>query len=122
MNYYDDIFFNLSYLLRSHRIRPPKFLNKNFSVDNLKKWPSVFSNEDYKKAMEDGSVETNPPTDEKAPVLNDKGEWIEPSTGKVIDPMTGKYKDTIFGVNKWLAIGIGVAGVVGLYYIFKSKK
>ena len=51
MNYYDDIFFNLSYLLRSHRIRPPKFLNKNFSVDNLKKWPSVFSNEDYKKAI-----------------------------------------------------------------------
>lgn len=78
--------------------------------------------EDYKKAIEDGSVEANPPTEEKAPILNDKGEWIEPSTGKVIDPMTGKYKDTIFGVNKWLAIGIGVAGVVGLYYIFKSKK
>jgi hypothetical protein len=78
--------------------------------------------EDYKKGMEDGSVESNPPTEEKAPILNDKGEWIEPSTGKVIDPMTGKYKDTIFGINKWLAIGIGVAGVVGLYYIFKSKK
>jgi hypothetical protein len=78
--------------------------------------------EDYKKGMEDGSVESNPPTEEKAPILNDKGEWIEPSTGKVIDPMTGKYKDTIFGVNKWLAIGIGVAGVVGLYYIFKAKK
>jgi hypothetical protein len=78
--------------------------------------------EDYKRAMEDGTIETNPPVDTKAPVLNDKGEWVEPTTGKVIDPITGKYKDTIFGVNKWLAIGIGVAGVVGLYYIFKGKK
>jgi len=78
--------------------------------------------EDYKRGMEDGSVEANPPTETDAPVLNDKGDWIEPSTGKVIDPITGKYKDTIFGINKWLAIGIGVAGVVGLYYIFKSKK
>ena len=72
--------------------------------------------------MEDGTIETNPSAGDKAPVLNDKGEWIEPSTGRVIDPITGKYKDTIFGVNKWLAIGIGVAGLVGLYYIFKSKK
>ena len=78
--------------------------------------------EDYKKGMEDGSVESNPPTEPDAPVLNDKGDWVEPSTGKVVDPITGKYKDTIFGLNKWLAIGIGVAGVVGLYYIFKAKK
>jgi len=78
--------------------------------------------EDYKRALEDGTIETNPSAGDKAPVLNDKGEWVEPSTGKVIDPITGKYKDTIFGVNKWLAIGIGVAGVVGLYYIFKGKK
>lgn len=78
--------------------------------------------DDYKKAMEDETIETNPSAGDKAPVLNDKGEWTEPSTGKVIDPITGKYKDTIFGVNKWLAIGIGVAGLVGLYYIFKSKK
>lgn len=78
--------------------------------------------DDYKQAMQDGTIETNPQVDAKAPVLNDKGEWTEPSTGKVIDPITGKYKDTIFGLNKWLAIGIGVAGVVGLYYIFKGKK
>jgi hypothetical protein len=78
--------------------------------------------EDYKNAINDGTIETNPSAGDKAPVLNDKGEWIEPSTGKVIDPITGKYKDTIFGLNKWLAIGIGVAGVVGLYYIFKGKK
>lgn len=77
---------------------------------------------DYQNALNDGTIETNPPLDEKAPVLNEKGEWTEPSTGKVIDPVTGKYKDTIFGVNKWLAIGIGVAGVLGLYYIFKGKK
>jgi hypothetical protein len=77
---------------------------------------------DYQNALNDGTVETNPPTDANAPVLNEKDEWIEPSTGKVIDPITGKYKDTILGVNKWLAIGIGVAGVVGLYYIFKGKK
>jgi hypothetical protein len=78
--------------------------------------------DDYKKALEDGTIETNPTAGDKAPVLNEKGEWVEPSTGKVIDPITGKYKDTIFGLNKWLAIGIGVAGVVGLYYIFKGKK
>lgn len=78
--------------------------------------------EDYKNALADGTIESNPVTDPKAPVLNDKGEWTEPSTGKVIDPITGKYKDTIFGLNKWVAIGIGVAGVVGLYYIFKGKK
>ena len=78
--------------------------------------------DDYKNALADGTIESNPVTDPKAPVLNDKGEWTEPSTGKVIDPITGKYKDTIFGLNKWVAIGIGVAGVVGLYYIFKSKK
>ena len=78
--------------------------------------------EDYKQALADGTIEGSPVTDPKAPVLNDKGEWTEPSTGKVIDPITGKYKDTIFGINKWLAIGIGVAGVVGLYYIFKGKK
>jgi hypothetical protein len=78
--------------------------------------------DDYKRAMEDGTIETTPSAGDKAPVLNDKGEWVEPITGKVIDPVTGKYKDTIFGVNKWLAIGIGVAGVVALYYIFKEKK
>jgi len=78
--------------------------------------------DDYKRALEDGTIETTPSAGDKAPVLNDKGEWVEPTTGKVIDPITGKYKDTIFGVNKWLAIGIGVAGVVGLYYIFKGKK
>ena len=78
--------------------------------------------EEYKQGLADGSVESNPPIDPNAPVLNDKGDWIEPSTGKTIDPITGKYKDTIFGLNKWLAIGIGVAGVVGLYYIFKAKK
>ncbi len=77
---------------------------------------------DYQNALNDGTVETNPITDANSPILNEKGEWIEPSTGKVIDPITGKYKDNILGMNKWLAIGIGVAGVVGLYYIFKGKK
>lgn len=77
---------------------------------------------DYQNALNDGTIETSPTLDGKAPVLNDKGDWIEASTGKVVDPMTGKYKDEIFGINKWLAIGIGVVGVVGLYYIFKGKK
>ena len=78
--------------------------------------------QDYKTALVDGTIETNPTTDPKAPVLNEKGEWVEPSTGKVVDPVTGKYKDTILGINKWLAIGIGVAGLFGLYYILKSEK
>lgn len=54
--------------------------------------------------------------------MNDNGEWIDAKTGKVIDPLTGKEKDTIFGLNKWLAIGIGVAGLLGLYYVLKVKK
>jgi len=78
--------------------------------------------EDYKRAMQDGTIEDSPVVDAKAPVLNEKGEWIEPSTGKEIDPITGKYKDTIFGINKWLAIGIGIVGVAGIYYIVKGKK
>lgn len=78
--------------------------------------------QDYKTAIVDGTIETNPATDPKAPVLNDKGEWVEPSTGRSVDPVTGKYKDTILGMNKWLAIGIGVAGLFGLYYILKSEK
>ena len=78
--------------------------------------------EDYKNAMQDGTIEITPSAGDKAPVLNDNGEWIEPSTGKAIDPLTGKYKDTIFGLNKWLAIGIGVAGVLGIFYVLKSKK
>jgi hypothetical protein len=78
--------------------------------------------QDYKNALADGTVETNPETDENAPVLNEKGEWIEPSTGKAIDPITGKYKDTIFGVNKWVVIGVGALAVFGLYYVLKGKK
>lgn len=77
---------------------------------------------DYKDGLQDGSVEDKPETDPDAPVLNDKGEWVEPSTGKQIDPITGKYKDEIFGMNKWLAIGIGVAGIIGIYYLVKGKK
>jgi hypothetical protein len=78
--------------------------------------------EDYKMAMQDGTIEDSPVVDPKAPVLNEKGEWTEPSTGKVIDPITGKYKDEIFGINKWLAIGIGIVGLAGIYYIVKGKK
>lgn len=77
---------------------------------------------DYKKALLDGDVETNPQEDVNAPKLNDNGEWIDAKTGKVIDPITGKEKDTILGLNKWLAIGIGVAGLLGLYYLLKTKK
>lgn len=77
---------------------------------------------DFQESLNDGTVQTNPPVDEKAPVLNDKGEWTEKSTGRVIDPSTGKYKDTIFGVNKWLAIGIGVVALAGLYLVLKPKK
>jgi hypothetical protein len=78
--------------------------------------------ESFKEGLKDGSVESNPPTDPNAPALNEKGEWIEPSTGRPIDPVTGKYKDTIFGLNKWVAIGIGLVGVVGIIYILKGKK
>lgn len=78
--------------------------------------------DDYKKALLDGDVETNPKEDVNAPKLNDNGEWIDAKTGKVVNPITGVEKDTIFGLNKWLAIGIGVTGILGLYYLLKTKK
>ena len=78
--------------------------------------------EDFKEALKDGTIDDVPQADPKAPVLNDKGEWVEPSTGRPIDPITGKYKDTIFGLNKWVALGIGIVGVVGIYYLVKGKK
>lgn len=78
--------------------------------------------EEFRVGMADGSVEMNPPVEPDAPKLNEKGEWVEPSTGRPIDPVTGKYKDTIFGINKWVAIGIGVVGLVAVYYVVKGKK
>lgn len=75
---------------------------------------------DFQQALNDGSLNT-PPIDPNAPVLNTKGEWIDPKTGEKIDPKTGKKDDRIFGLNKYLALGIGVAGIVALYYIFKGK-
>lgn len=75
---------------------------------------------DYAQGLNDGSVE-NPPLDPNAPALNTKGEWIDPKTGEKVNPQTGEKDDRIFGVNKYLALGIGVAGVVALYYLFKGK-
>ena len=75
---------------------------------------------DYAQGLNDGSLNT-PPIDPNAPTLNTKGEWIDPKTGEKVDPSTGKKDDRIFGLNKYLALGIGVAGVVALYYIFKGK-
>ena len=74
----------------------------------------------FQQGLNDGSVE-NPPLDPNAPALNTKGEWIDPKTGEKVNPQTGKLDDRIFGVNKYLVFGIGVAGVVALYYLFKRK-
>jgi hypothetical protein len=74
----------------------------------------------FQQGLNDGSVE-NPPLDPNAPAINQKGEWIDPKTGEKINPQTGKLDDRIFGLNKYLALGIGVAGVVALYYLFKRK-
>jgi len=75
---------------------------------------------DFQQGLNDGSVST-PPLDPNTPTINTKGEWIDPKTGEKINPQTGKKDDRIFGINKYLALGIGVAGVVALYYIFKGK-
>ena len=64
----------------------------------------------------------DPTPDPNTPQIDEKtGKWIEPSTGKEIDPLTGKYKDTIFGLNKWVAIGLGVGALAGIYYLTKKK-
>ena len=46
---------------------------------------------------------------------------LESEINGLVNPQTGKLDDRIFGVNKYLALGIGVAGVVALYYLFKRK-
>jgi hypothetical protein len=74
----------------------------------------------FQQGLNDGTVE-NPPLDPNAPALNTKGEWIDPKTGEKINPETGKLDDRIFGINKYLAIGIGITGVVALFYLFKKK-
>lgn len=77
--------------------------------------------DDFKTGLEEGAVE-NPEIPENSPTVNEKGEWIEQSTGKVIDPVTGKYKDNILGMNKWVAIGLGVVALAGVIYLIKGKK
>jgi hypothetical protein len=74
----------------------------------------------FQEGLNDGLVE-NPPLDPNAPALNTKGDWIDPKTGEKINPETGKLDDRIFGINKYLAIGIGITGVVALFYLFKKK-
>ena len=74
----------------------------------------------YQQGLNDGNVST-PPLNPNAPAINEKGDWIDPKTGEKINPETGKLDDRIFGINKYLAIGIGITGVVALFYLFKKK-
>jgi hypothetical protein len=77
---------------------------------------------EYQEGLDDGSVDDVPQQEKDMPYLDPTtGKWLDPETKREIDPITGKYKDTILGLNKWLAIGIGVAGLFGLYYITKKK-
>jgi hypothetical protein len=75
---------------------------------------------EFEEALKSGALD-EPPLDLNAPAVNEKGEWIDPKTGEKVNPLTGKKDDRIFGLNKYLAIGIGVAGVVALFYLFKKK-
>jgi hypothetical protein len=77
--------------------------------------------DDFKKGLEEGAVE-NPEIPSNSPEINEKGLWVDPSTGKEIDPLTGKYKDNILGLNKWVVIGIGVVALAGIIYVLKGKK
>lgn len=73
--------------------------------------------QDFKEAMKEGALE-DPKPDPYAPKYDpNSGEWIDPSTGRPIDPVTGEFKDNILGMNKWLAIGIGVALVASVVLI-----
>jgi hypothetical protein len=75
---------------------------------------------EFEEALKSGALD-EPPLDLNAPAVNEKGEWIDPKTGEKVNPLTGKKDDRIFGLNKYLALGIGVAGVVALFYLFKKK-
>lgn len=75
---------------------------------------------DYEDALKNGDLE-NPSQNPNYPTINKNGDWIDPKTGEKINPQTGQKDDRIFGLNKYLALGIGVAGVVALYYLFKGK-
>lgn len=79
--------------------------------------------QEYLDALKDGTIDNIPQQEEYKPHLDPiTGEWKDPKTGKVIDPTTGEFKDDIFGINKWLALSIGVVGVIAIYYLFKKKK
>jgi hypothetical protein len=76
--------------------------------------------EGFKEGLKE--LGNDPTPDPNTPQVDAKtGKWVEPSTGREIDPLTGKYKDTIFGLNKWLAIGLGVGALAGIYYLTKKK-
>lgn len=77
---------------------------------------------DYKESLKSGDVDNIPTQGENTPIVDpNTGDWIDPNTGKKIDPNTGKYDDNILGMNKWVAIGLGVGALVGVYYLTKKK-
>jgi hypothetical protein len=77
--------------------------------------------QDFRNAMNEGALDA-PPPDPNAPKYNpNTGEWVDPSTGKAIDPQTGEFKDNILGMNKWLAIGLGLALVTGVILIARKS-
>ena len=80
----------------------------------VKKDPFLSENIDpnYTDGMRMGNVEDNLPFDPNQPVLNDRGEWVDPNTGRPVDPRTGQQ--TILGMNPYLAIGLGVVVLAGV--------
>lgn len=66
---------------------------------------------EYVDAIKKGAL-SEPDPDSNSPQYDPTiDQWVDPKTGKPIDPNTGEYQDNILGMNKWLAIGLGVAVV-----------
>lgn len=77
----------------------------------------------YADALREGITTNLPEPDPNSPQLDPiSGEWIDPSTGRPIDPLTGEFIDTILGMNKWLALGLGLAVVSAVIIIARRSK
>lgn len=77
--------------------------------------------DEFLRGLDEGAM-IEPEPDPNAPKYDpNTGEWIDPSSGRPIDPQTGEFKDNVLGMNKWLAIGLGVALVTAIVLIVRKS-
>ncbi len=77
---------------------------------------------EYEDALRAGIVEEEIPYDPDDPVLDEDGNWIDPTTGDIVDPETGEIIDkTILGIPQVpFIIGSVVLGAAVIYISYKA--